>query len=264
MYSAVVPRMARILAAAALGAGPALIAGAASAEPEAAPSVEFSGGSVLNMLVCKSQPSTGRLTVQAESKVTFVNRLGQNATLRVGGKTVTSVGANQAVPVVFHQGPVDVSMTISCSAGVVEEFRAVTVGVTPRPAAVPPAVAPTTAPANRAPAPTGTARGGATGYNRSASPAPTATGASPAADPWASASADAAAPGVSEPDQGTGEGGGLPPGATDVGDVVAAAGEPVHGPSGLLAMIAAVLTVGVGVAAVRAIMARRLGGARFA
>jgi hypothetical protein len=264
MYSAVVPRMARILAAAALGAGPALIAGAASAEPEAAPSVEFSGGSVLNMLVCKSQPSTGRLTVQAESKVTFVNRLGQNATLRVGGKTVTSVGANQAVPVVFHQGPVDVSMTISCSAGVVEEFRAVTVGVTPRPAAVPPAVAPTTAPANRAPAPTGTARGGASGYNRSASPAPTATGASPAADPWASASADAAAPGVSEPDQGTGEGGGLPPGATDVGDVVAAAGEPVHGPSGLLAMIAAVLTVGVGVAAVRAIMARRLGGARFA
>lgn len=256
--------MARILAAAALGAGPALIAGAASAEPEAAPAVEFSGGSVLNMLVCKSQPSTGRLTVQAESKVTFVNRLGQNATLRVGGKTVTSVGANQAVPVVFHQGPVDVSMTISCSAGVVEEFRSVTVGVTPRPAAVPPAAAPTTAPANRAPAPTGTARGGANGYNRSASPAPAATGASPAADPWASASADAAAPGVSEPDQGTGEGGGLPPGATDVGDVVAAAGEPVHGPSGLLAMIAAVLTVGVGVAAVRAIMARRFGGARFA
>ncbi|GAA0957528.1 hypothetical protein [Virgisporangium aurantiacum] len=254
--------MARILAAAALGAGPALIAGAASAEPEAAPAVEFSGGSVLNMLVCKSQPSTGRLTVQAESKVTFVNRLGQNATLRVGGKTVTSVGANQAVPVVFHQGPVDVSMTISCSAGVVEEFRAVTVGVTPRPAAVPPAAAPTTAPANRAPAPTGTAR--ANGYNKSASPTPTATGSSPAADPWASTSADAAAPGVSAPDQGTGEGGGLPPGATDVGDVVAAAGEPVHGPSGLLAMIAAVLTVGVGVAAVRAIMARRLGGARFA
>ena len=41
------------------------------------------------------------------------------------------------------------------------------------------------------------------------------------------------------------------------GDVVAASGEPVHGPSGLLAMIAAVLTVGVGVAAVRAVLARR-------
>ena len=260
--------MARILAAAALGAGPALVAGAASAETEAAPAVEFSGGSVLNMLVCKSQPSTSRLTVPAESKVTFVNRLGQNASLRVGGKTVTSVGANQAVPVVFRQGPVEVSMTISCSAGVVEEFRAVTVGVTPRPAAAPPAAAPTTAPANRAPAPTGTSRGGASGYNRSATPTPTATDptATATADPWASASAsaDPSAPGVSVTDPGTGEGGGLPPGATDVGDVVAAAGEPVHGPSGLLAMIAAVLTVGVGVAAVRAVMARRTGAARFA
>ena len=78
------------------------------------------------------------MTVPAESKVTFVNRLGQNATLRIGGKTVTSVGANQAVPVVFHHGPVEVSMTISCSAGVVEEFRPVTVGVTPKPAAAAP------------------------------------------------------------------------------------------------------------------------------
>lgn len=258
--------MARILAAAALGAGPVLIAGAANAEPEAAPAVEFSGGSVLNMLVCKSQPSTGRLTVQADSKVTFVNRLGQNATLRVGGKTVTSVGANQAVPVVFHHGPVDVSMTISCSAGVVEEFRAVTVGVTPKPAALPPAAAPTTAPANRAPAPTGTAtRGNGNGYNRSASPSPTAASgtASPAADPWASSSADASS-GVPIPASGNGEGGGLPPGATDIGDVVQASGEPVHGPSGLLAMIAAVLTVGVGVAAVRAVLARKTGAARFA
>lgn len=273
MYSAVVPRMARILAAAAISAGPALVAGAAlvagtaHAAPEAAPAVEFSGGSVLNMLVCKSQPSTTRLIVPAESRVTFVNRLGQNATLRVGGKTVTSVGANQAVPVVFHHGPVDVSMTISCSAGVVEEFRAVTVGVTPKPAAAPPVAAPTTAPANRAPAPTGTARNGSNGYNRSATPAPTATGtteATPPADPWASAGTDASPSGVAVADQGAGGGGDLPPGATDIGDVVQAAGEPVHGPSGLLAMIAAVLTVGVGVAAVRAILARRPGAARFA
>jgi hypothetical protein len=65
-------------------------------------------------------------------------------------------------------------------------------------------------------------------------------------------------------ESGTGEGGGVAPGAADVGDVVAASGEPVHGPSGLLAMIAAVLTVGVGVAAVRAVLARRTSGARFA
>ncbi|GIJ66181.1 hypothetical protein [Virgisporangium ochraceum] len=266
--------MARILAAAAISAGPAMVAGAAlvagpaHAAPEAAPAVEFSGGSVLNMLVCKSQPSTSRLTVPAESRITFVNRLGQNATLRVGGKTVTSVGANQAVPVVFHHGPVEVSMTISCSAGVVEEFRAVTVGVTPKPAAAPPAAAPTTAPANRAPSPTGTAgRNGSSGYNRSASPAPTATGpteATPPADPFASAGTDASPAGAAVPDQGAGGGDDLPPGATDIGDVVQAAGEPVHGPSGLLAMIAAVLTVGVGVAAVRAVLARRPGAARFA
>lgn len=265
--------MARILAAAALGAGPALVAGAAAhAVPEGAPAVEFSGGSVLNMLVCKSQPSTSRVTVPAESRITFVNRLGQNATLRVGGKTVTSVGANQAVPVVFHHGPVEVSMTISCSAGVVEEFRAVTVGVTPKPVAAPPAVAPTTAPANRAPSPTGTAtrNGSSNGYNRSATPTPTATAtaatteATPPADPWASAATDASPSGVPVADTGAAGGGDLPPGATDIGDVVQAAGEPVHGPSGLLAMIAAVLTVGVGVAAVRAILARRTGAARFA
>ncbi len=261
--------MARILAAAALAAGPVFIAGAAqAAEPEATPAVEFTGGSVLNMLVCKSQPSTSRVNIQAESKVTFVNRLGQNATLRVGGKTVTSVGANQAVPVVFHQGPVEVSMTMACSAGVVEEFRPVTVGVTPKPVAAPPAVAPTTAPANRAPSPTGgtSTRGNSNSYNnRSATPTPAATGtATPAADPWASASTEASPSGVPVPDEGTGGGDDLPPGATDIGDVVQAAGEPVHGPSGLLAMIAAVLTVGVGVAAVRAILARRPGAARFA
>ncbi len=269
MYSGVVPRMARILAAAALGAGPVFFAGAASAaEPEATPAVEFTGGSVLNMLVCKSQPSTSRVNIQAESKVTFVNRLGQNATLRVGGKTVTSVGANQAVPVVFRQGPVEVSMTMACSAGVVEEFRPVTVGVTPKPVAAPPAVAPTTAPANRAPSPTGTsARGNSNSSNRSATPTPAATAtteATPPTDPWASAATDTAPSGVPVPDEGTGGSGDLPPGATDIGDVVQAAGEPVHGPSGLLAMIAAVLTVGVGVAAVRAILARRPGAARFA
>lgn len=270
MYSGVVPRMARILAAAALGAGPVFFAGAAGAqEPEATPAVEFTGGSVLNMLVCKSQPSTSRVNVQAESKVTFVNRLGQNATLRVGGKTVTSVGANQAVPVVFHQGPVEVSMTMACSAGVVEEFRPVTVGVTPKPVAAPPAAAPTTAPTNRAPSPTGTAtRGGGSNNYRSATPAPqAATGtaeADPPTDPWASATTDISPSGVPVPDEGTGGGGDLPPGATDIGNVVQAAGEPVHGPSGLLAMIAAVLTVGVGVAAVRAILARRPGAARFA
>jgi hypothetical protein len=252
-----------LLLVAVLGTGPALMAGVASAAPAGPPTVEFSGGSVLNMLVCKSQPSTGKLTVPAESQVSFVNRLGQNATLRMGGKTVTSVGANQAVPVVFHQGPVEVSMTISCSAGVVEEFRAVSIGVTPKPPAAQPAAAPP-APANSrgsgSSGSSGSARGSA---KASATSTPTESAAAPTPDPWASAGAAPAGVAASgEP--GTGEGGGVAPGAADVGDVVAASGEPVHGPSGLLAMIAAVLTVGVGVAAVRAVLARRTSGARFA
>src|SRR3954470_24089805 len=121
-------RIAAVLAAAALGAGPALAAAPAAA---AGPSVEFSGGSVLNVLVCRSQPSTRRLTVPAETRVTFINRLGQPATLHVGGSSST-IGANQAVPVVFHYGPVNVSMSMSCSVGVAEDFGAVTVAVTPR------------------------------------------------------------------------------------------------------------------------------------
>lgn len=245
--------------AAALGTGPALMACAANAAPAGPPTVEFSGGSVLNMLVCKSQPSTGRVVVPAESKVSFVNRLGQNATLRMAGKTVTSVGANQAVPVVFHHGPVEVSMTISCSAGVVEEFRTVTVGVTPKPAAQP-AVAPTPTATGRTSTGSAASRGGSA--RASAGATATATEPStPAVDTWAPS--EAAQSGAPLGDPATGAGGAAP-GAADVGDVVAASGEPVHGPSGLLAMIAAVLTVGVGVAAVRAVLARRTPGARFA
>jgi hypothetical protein len=177
----------------------------------------------------------------------------------MAGKTVTSVGANQAVPVVFHHGPVEVSMTISCSAGVVEEFRSVTVGVTPKVAAAQPATAPSPTSTGRG---SGSANAASRGAGARATPGastPATEASTPAADPWASVAAspsDAAAA-----DAGNG---GVAPGAADVGDVVAASGEPVHGPSGLLAMIAAVLTVGVGVAAVRAALARRTSGARFA
>jgi hypothetical protein len=259
-------RLAAVLAAAVLGAGPALAAGAAQAAP-ATPSVEFSGGSVLNMLVCRSQPSTGKLVVPAESRVIFINRLGQNATLRMDGRTVTSVGANQAVPVVFHRGPVGVSMTISCNAGVVEEFQAVTVAVTP--AAVPPAPAaaanPPASSGGGAARGSGGAAARATSSARTASSPPAVDAGVASADPWAS-SAGLPASGGSSPAPGTGEGATGEPGsaAVDVGDVVAASGEPVHGPSGLLAMIATVLTVGVGVAAMRSILARRTSRARFA
>jgi hypothetical protein len=254
-------RLAAVFAAAALGAGPALAAGAAQAAP-GNPSVEFSGGSVLNMLVCRSEPSASRLTVPAQSKVTFVNRLGQNATLRIDGRTVTAIGANQAVPVVFHFGPVVVSMSIACSAGVVEEFRSVTIAVTPRPAAPAPTVTPTAKATSTPPAPHAAAASA-----RSGSATPPVDPAAPPVDPWAP-SAGLPASGAPDFIPGTGDVSqqdpGAAEGATDVGDVVAASGEPVHGPSGLLAMIATVLTIGVGVAAVRTILARRTSRLDFA
>jgi hypothetical protein len=120
-------RVAAAFATALFAAGPALAASPAYAAD--GQSVEFSGGSVLSMLVCKSRPSAAQLTVPAESRVVFVNRLGQAAALRVDGRSVASVGPNQAVPVVFHYGPVAVSMALACNVGVVEQFQAVAVNV---------------------------------------------------------------------------------------------------------------------------------------
>ena len=122
-------RLAAVCAAGLLAVGPALVAGPAFADT---PTVAFSGGSVVGMLVCRSQPSAGQVTIAPESRVLFVNRLGQPATLRVGAQVVAKVGANQAVPVVFHYGPVPVSMAVPCSVGVVEQFESVTVAVSRR------------------------------------------------------------------------------------------------------------------------------------
>jgi len=246
-----------VLAAAVLGAGPALAAGAAFAAP-GTPSVEFSGGSVLNMLVCRSEPSAGKLTVPAESRITFVNRLGQTGTLRIDGRTVASVGPNQAVPVVFHYGPVNVLMSIACDVGVVEEFRAVTVVVTPKPPVA-------GAPAGSTGTATGSTAGSARGTTAARSAAPSAAmppdaGAMPV-DPLAPA---AGLPAAGAPSAVEGTQAGAAASAADIGDVVAASGEPVHAPSGLLAMIATVLTIGVGVAAMRAAFAGRMARSRFA
>jgi hypothetical protein len=247
-------RAAAVLAAALLSAGPGLAAGAAHAAPGSGPSVEFTGGSVLNMLVCKSQPSTRLLTVAAEAKVTFVNRLGQPATLRINGRVVTQVPANLAVPVAFHQGRVAVSMAIACNVGVVEQFESVTVVVTP-PAPVAAGAAGVPATGSGATVAGSSGRQAATPGRAPAADAPANPADAAAADPWAaSVATDAANP--------TPAIGGAPPELAgpqpaEVGDIMPASGEPVHRPSGLLAMIATVLTVGVGVAALRSVGARR-------
>jgi hypothetical protein len=268
-------------AAALLGAALTVGAGPAYAAPTGGPTVEFSGGSMLNLLVCKSSPSTGKVTVPADSRVTFVNRLGQTATLKVDGKAVSQIGANQAVPVVFHYGPADVSMTFNCGVGVVEEFKSVGVTVT------------ASAPANAAPAPAaGSAGSGAKGTGGIAARGGSSPNSSTKSSHGGGTSAktnsangtsptDPAAAGTNN--EGTepidpslfGSGSSAAPlaagapsapgdGQVYVEAAVPASGTPRNGPVGLLALIAAVCVVGVGIAAIRAVIAQRATRASYA
>ncbi|WP_344610954.1 hypothetical protein [Dactylosporangium salmoneum] len=263
------------LAAAALTVG----AGPVSAAPET-PTVEFSGGSVLSLLVCKSQPNTGNVSVPADSRVNFVNRLGQNANLKVDGQSVATVQPNQQVPVLFKKGPVEVAMTFDCGVGVVQQFKPVSVGVTAAP--TPTAAQATTGQARTgggtqaAPAgPAGAAAGAAnhamsTGAAAHSTKSPqgqdgsaTATGAAGESgtepvDPSLLDPSAAAAPAV----------GADPSVAVDdrvmVEEPVAASGPARNGPAGLLALVATVCVVGVGIASIRAIIAQRASRASFA
>lgn len=139
------------VALAAYAGGPGLGIAPAYADDEggdgaaAVPTVSFVGGSLLNLIVCRSQPSRSALAVAPESRVMFVNRLGQDAVLRVDGRPVVHVGPGQAAPLVFHHGPVSVSMTFACGAPVMEQFLATTVSV---------AAGTRTRPADAAPSPT--------------------------------------------------------------------------------------------------------------
>jgi hypothetical protein len=266
-------------AAALLGAALTMGAGPVYAAPSGGPTVEFSGGSMLNLLVCKSSPSTGKVTVPADSRVTFVNRLGQTATLTVDGKAVSQVGANQAVPVVFHYGPADVSMTFNCGVGVVEEFKSVGVTVTSAGAAAQPAQAPDAGTTGSGAKGTGriSARNGvpATGAPKSShsAGATTKTTGTPAADPAAAGTNNQGTETIDPSLFGTDPSGaplaaGAPSAGSDgqlyVGDPVPASGTPRNGPVGLLALIAAVCVVGVGIAAIRAIIAQRSTRASYA
>ncbi|MFF5231159.1 hypothetical protein [Dactylosporangium sp. NPDC000521] len=234
------------------------------------PTVEFSGGSVLSLLVCKSEPSTGSVSVPAESRINFVNRLGQGATLKVDGKPVSTVQPNQAVPVVFKKGPVDVAMTFSCGVGVVEQFKPVSVGVTPPPAA--PAANPgagqggqagrptsTGGPAGAAAAAANKAINPSSGTRSTRKPSTNASGSTGEADgtepidpsllgPDATASPAPAA--AANPSASTDE-------RVYVEEPVAASGPATNAPTGLLALVATVCVVGVGIAAIRAIIAQR-------
>jgi hypothetical protein len=252
-------RVAAAFATALLAGGPALAGNPAYAAD--GPSVEFSGGSVLSVL-CKSQPSAARVTVSAEGRVVFVNRLRQSATLLVDGRPAASVGANLAVPVVFHSGPVTVSMVPACDVGVVEQFESVVVTVL-RPVGVAGSASAVAGASGGASSGGTTARpAAATGAARPAATAPPSgdeqlglePGLAASGDVSASAGADAV-----EPPAVTGTGG-----AVAVEPIVAASGTPSEGTSGMLALLATVCAIGVTVAAIRAIVAQRTTRTRFA
>jgi hypothetical protein len=273
---------ARVATAAAALLGAALTVGASPvyAAPSGGPTVEFSGGSMLNLLVCKSSPSTAKVIVPADTRVTFVNRLGQTANLKVDGSSVAQIGANQAVPVVFHYGPADVSMTFNCGVGVVEEFKSVGITVTPSGTGI------------KTPPPPVTGGAGSTGAKGTSGIA-ARTGGTPSTRSThggGSGAKTSGAGGTSPTDQAatsTNEGtetidpsllGNDPSGAAAaaggpsapgngqvyVEAAVPASGTPQNGPAGLLALIAAVCVVGVGIAAIRAIIAQRSTRASYA
>jgi hypothetical protein len=278
--------VATVLAAAALVVGPLLHAPSAYAKDgdkdrgngsqTDGRTVNFTGGSLLSMLLCRSEPSEGGLTIPAESRVMFVNRLGQKAVLRVNGKALVEVGPDHAVPVLFHYGPVSVSMTFSCGANVVEQFSSTSVVVTPvrRPDSPPGATPRPTMGATVGATPSVPAKARTSRSGRSAlSPAQPGTGAhavltadssaaarSPAATaPSAAApSPDGVSPAGGSPDSGKGGN------AVAVEPLVRVSATPRDSSSGLLALLAAACAVGVTIAVIRAIISKRTIPANYA
>jgi hypothetical protein len=241
-----------LCAALTVGASPA------HAAPTTGPTISFNGGSVLNLLVCKSEPSVSRVSVPAESRVTFVNRLGQPGVLVIDGSPTKKVGADQAVPVVFHRGPVSVGMTFDCGVGVVEEFHSVSVAVTQPPAEGSAGNPPSPVVANAVPPQSATGVGGQTQRRqqpREDSEPETGMstegeGVLPATEPAAPATTQAV-PASAVP-------------AVALEPIVPADAPARRGAAGLLALVATVCVVGVGIAAIRAIMAQRTSRASFA
>jgi hypothetical protein len=254
--------------AAAFAAGPVLGApaayakdGGAGASQETdgdARTVKFTGGSLLNVLLCRTEPSRNRLTVPVNSRVVFVNRIGQPATLHVNGRALVQLAPDQAAPLVFRQGPVSVSMTFPCGAGVMEQFSSmsVTVVTADRPEA---GVSP---PAHPQPA-TSAATGVSRGVPVMARPSGSDRAALVPAQPRASASAAAAAaPATDRPAAATatvapGASAGSGGDAVAVGPLVRVSGTPRDNPSGPLALLGAVCAVAVTIAVIRSIITKR-------
>jgi hypothetical protein len=223
--------------------------GAQPASAAAPPEISFSRDG-LEALSCNSRPSDSTVTVSAESTVSFRNRLGEDATLRIDGRDGTRVRAGAASEVLFHRGTVLVQLVPDCGLSLSSKFQGVSVTVAPA-----------------APGPSSGVPG-ESGGRSPAAPSSDRTGGGAAqagADRRSSAGASASASPSGAP-----VGGAAPSGAgvdrpAGPGDHQAAAAEPLSpaatsgksGPNGLLAIIAIVCIVGVLAGVIRAIFAQR-------
>jgi hypothetical protein len=279
-----------LAAAAAVLAAPLLAGATAHAEPSS--TVTFTGGCGLLGLGASSTPDLNQVSVAAGDQLRFANRLGQRAVMAINGEPSAEIPAGGAADVTFHEGPVMVSLRVSCLLGKpVGAVRVEVLAAAAEPEPGPPSSAP--APTQQAPAhPTGSASTGRPAADPPAAAAPPAFAGSERG--WTSPEASQA--GVVEQGAGPPPRPAPPPGSvpadgpmsvpgggddlsgswgigsgSDAGDPAAAppAGEateisaaaqstvPDQGSIGLLALVATVCVVGVSAGAIRALISQR-------
>jgi hypothetical protein len=288
-------RVAGLAAAALIGAplmaGVQLLApGTAYAGPEeAARQVVFSGGGLLGVS-CAAIPNTGSVTITEETRLRVVNRTGHRATLILDGSARGEIAKGSTAEVLFHRGPVSLSLKPHC---VLADQKSVRVQVVaarrpdpPRPPTVepPPPPADTERPTEEPrpdPATGSTGLGPAPQDGRADARARDREDsrdrrrADLATDPRARETDPTAVPGESEEaSQGIiGDETATPNAPVDDAlDGVDLAAEPLgsvepitdKGPIKLLALIATVCVLGVSVGAIRAILAQRASRAGIA
>ncbi|GAA2511855.1 hypothetical protein [Pilimelia columellifera] len=227
--------------------------------------VTFNGGSLLG-LRCASTVDTETVVIQAETTLRVRNRTGHRATLLLDGEPFGEVAKRAVAEVLFHHGPVELSLKPHC---VVTSQATVRVQVVEPPAPRPTGSAP---PEGTAPAPPGggPVRPGATPQ----SPAPTAGDTAPVAVDNPEVVDGRAPVGGPRPSNGGGAGSGGAAVDVPMGDALTRAGrtlpnnppaeamaavDPVvdRGPITLLGLLALICISGVLTGAIRAILAQR-------
>jgi hypothetical protein len=286
---------AAVLAGAPLMAGVQLVTpGTAYAGPaEAARQVVFSGGGLLGVS-CAAIPNTGSVTITEETRLRVVNRTGHRATLILDGSARGEIAKGSTAEVLFHRGPVSLSLKPHCVLPNQKSVRVQVVAARPRrPDPPPPPVAeppsppspPSEDPVTEQPRPdpaTGSTglgpaprdgRGGreAAGPRGDASDGrrPAAAGGSRGAEADPTAASDGSG---MEPQGLIGDETATPAAPEGALDGVDLAAEPLgsvepitdKGPIKLLALIATVCVLGVSVGAIRAILAQRASRAGIA